>query len=85
MYTHQAVKLKIANRLAQLRKDKHDAGFPFMVTDAEALPQNYAYMEYPDGTVEIVEFSADYKDYRPVRILADQELTEFRERYRLSL
>lgn len=75
---------RIETTLLQLRQQKHKAGFPFMVTDASALPENQAYMEYADGKVEIVEFTQDYKDYFVIRTLGIKEAADFRTKYRLN-
>ncbi len=75
---------KINGAIVQLRKQKHKAGFPFMITDEEELPENQAYMEYADGHVEIVEFSKDYRDYKPLKTLNEKESFFLRQKYNLE-
>jgi hypothetical protein len=75
---------KIEQSILTLRKQKHLAGFPFMIDDSEELPSNQAYMEYADGTIEIVEFSADYRDYFSVRRLTKSEVSKIQEKHHLT-
>ena len=64
---------RLHEALVDSRRQKHAAGFPFMITDREQLPTNEAYMEYSDGSVKIVQFTADHRDYQPVRELPPHE------------
>jgi hypothetical protein len=75
---------KIEQSILTLRKQKHLAGFPFMIDDSEELPSNQAYMEYADGTIEIVEFSTDYRDYFSVRKLTKAEVSKIQEKHHLT-
>ena len=75
---------KINGAIIQLRKQKHKAGFPFMITDEEELLENQAYMEYADGHIEIVEFSKDYGNYTLLKILNAQETSILRQKYNLE-
>ncbi|MEY4539760.1 MAG: hypothetical protein RLZZ306_1517 [Bacteroidota bacterium] len=75
---------KIEQSILTLRKQKHLAGFPFMIDDSEELPSNQAYMEYADGTIEIVEFSTDYRDYFSVRKLTKAEVLKIQEKHHLT-
>jgi hypothetical protein len=53
----------------QLRKDKLAAGKPFMINSAE-LPLNQTYMEYPDGSITIVEVAANERSFVTIRQLS---------------
>ena len=75
---------KINGAIVQLRKQKHKAGFPFMITDEEELLENQAYMEYADGHIDIVEFSKDYRDYKSLKTLNEQESFFLRQKYNLE-
>ena len=55
-----------------------------MIDDSETLPSNQAYMEYADGSIEIVEFSKDYRDYFTVKKLNKSEVSIIREKYHLD-
>lgn len=46
----------------RLRDSKLSAGKPFMINSDE-LPSGQSYLEYPDGTVCIVEVSADSRSF----------------------
>jgi hypothetical protein len=67
-----------------LHKQKHQAGFPFMIDDSEELSSNQVYMEYADGRIEIVEFTVDYTEYYTVRQLNQTEVLKVREKYHLN-
>ncbi|MCF0054980.1 hypothetical protein [Dyadobacter sp. CY356] len=78
------IRKTVGNALTELRKQKHQSGYPFMVIDKLALPDSQAFMEYQDGKVEIVEFTGDYNDYHLVEILNEQEAVDFRLKYNLD-
>lgn len=75
---------RIEQSILSLRKQKHQAGFPFMIDDSETLSSNQAYMEYADGSIEVVEFSKDYRDYFTVKKLNKSEVSIIREKYHLD-
>jgi len=75
---------RIESSILLLRKQKHQAGFPFMIDDSEELSSNQVYMEYADGRIEIVEFTADYTEYYRVRQLNQAEVMRVREKYHLN-
>ncbi|WP_439557497.1 hypothetical protein [Dyadobacter sp.] len=83
MHIRYNIQERVVNALVKLREEKHQAGFPFMISDSASLPSNQAYMEYKNGRVDVVEFSGDFKDYHLVRALSDEEIKTFREKYRL--
>lgn len=75
---------RIERSILNLRQQKHEAGFPFMIDDSEELSSSQVYMEYADGRIEIVEFSADYTEYHKVRELNQLEVFMIREKYHLN-
>ncbi len=75
---------RIGERIISLRKQKHDAGFPFMIESNGELPTNQAYMEYADGRVEIVEFHDKFQNYVSLRELNKVELSNFRQKYQMQ-
>ena len=75
---------RIEQSIMMLRQQKHLAGFPFMIEGKGELSLNQAYMEYPDGHIEIVEFSNDFRDYTSVRKLSNTEIAIIRSKYHLE-
>ena len=75
---------RIENALVKLRKQKHQAGFPFIVTDFLFLPEKQAFMEYPDGKVELVQFTKEQETFTLVCVLNSKEVINFRVKYQLS-
>ena len=75
---------RIESSILLLRKQKHQAGFPFMIDDSEELSSNQVYMEYADGRIEIVEFTTNYTEYYTVRQLNQAEVLKVREKYHLN-
>jgi hypothetical protein len=75
---------RISQRISRLRKQKHEAGFPFMIESNGELSANQAYMEYPDGRVEIVEFDNKFQDYVSIKALSKVELSNFRQNYKFQ-
>lgn len=75
---------RIEQSIMMLRQQKHLAGFPFMIEGKGELPLNQAYMEYPDGHIEIVEFSEDFRDYSTIRQLDKLEMSIIRSKYHLE-
>ncbi|MFD2522492.1 hypothetical protein [Emticicia soli] len=75
---------RVTKRITTLRKQKHEAGFPFMVESYGELPTNQAYMEYADGRVEIVEFDDKFQDYASIKELKGKDLSDFRQKYKLQ-
>ncbi|MGN6398483.1 MAG: hypothetical protein ACTHMI_23135 [Mucilaginibacter sp.] len=66
----------------RLRKKKLAAGKPFMINSKD-LPSTQSYLEYPDGSINIVTVAADSRSFEIVRKLSDKEAQSVR--YRFSL
>ena len=75
---------RIEDALVKLRQQKHEAGFPFMIIDFSFLPENQAFMEYPDGKVELVEFTKEQETFTFIRVLDSKEVSDFRVKYQLN-
>jgi hypothetical protein len=75
---------RIEQSILLLREQKHQAGFPFMIEGMGELPNNQAYMEYADGSIEVVAFSANYQDYYTIRKLTEVEIKVLHQRYHLE-
>ena len=74
---------RIAGAIRQLRKKKHQEGFPFMIIDNDVLPDNQAFMEYSDGHIELVEFTKNFDNYTLLKKLSSKETINLREKYNL--
>ncbi len=74
---------RIAEAVQQLRKRKHQEGYPFMIIDNAILSDNQAFMEYSDGHIELVEFTKNFDDYTSLRRLSSNETLNLREKYNL--
>ena len=75
---------RIENALVKLRKQKHQAGFPFMISDFFFLPENQVFMEYPNGKVELVQFTKEQETFTLIRVLDSKEVSDFRVKYQLN-
>jgi hypothetical protein len=45
-----------------LRKKKHRQGLPFMI-NSDILPPDQCYLEYPDGSMKVVEANSRKSDF----------------------
>ena len=60
---------KSASRvIRQLRKRKLDNGQPFMI-NSDDLPSHQCYLEYPDGSIKIVEAGSKGSDFKIIEEL----------------
>ena len=66
----------------QLRRDKLAAGKSFMI-NAPNLPAKQSYMEYPDGSINIVTIAPDERSFIMVRKLTDTQAKAVRNRFNL--
>jgi len=67
----------------QLRKDKLASGKSFMI-NSEELPAKQSYMEYPDGTINIVTIAANERSFVTIRKLSDTEAQAVRHQFNLQ-
>jgi hypothetical protein len=75
---------KITHSLIKLRKEKHQAGEPFMITDDGSLSNNQAFLEFGDGEIQLVEFSNDYHNYEIISTLSKKESNQLRKKHHLK-
>lgn len=52
--------------IQQLRIEKLKNGFPFMINYLE-LPTNICYLEYPDGSIKLMTFKRDARNFTLIR------------------
>ncbi|NTS39424.1 hypothetical protein HRG84_00785 [Flavisolibacter sp. BT320] len=66
-----------------LRKQKLAAGVPFMINSNE-LPSNQCYLEFPDGSIQLVSLSKNGRDFNIIRDLSTQESQQVRVKFGLA-
>jgi len=65
-----------------LRKEQLAAGEFFMINSDE-LPAMQAYLEYPDGSINLVAVAPDERSFTTLRKLSDGEAQALRDRFNL--
>jgi len=68
----------------KLRLQKLKSGFPFMINSKELL-SNQCYLEYPNGTINLVTFKTNARDFNVIRKLSPTEANNLRARYKFYL
>jgi hypothetical protein len=72
---------QIGNTAVQkLRLQKLRSGNPFMINSKELEP-NQCYLEYPDGTIQLVYLKNAAKDFTIIRVLSVSEEEVIRVKY----
>lgn len=72
-----------ANKAIQiLRKKKLQQGLPFMI-NSDILESNQCFLEYPDGSLKIVEADSRGLDFRVVMDLSASETKQLKKRLNL--
>ncbi|WP_028296298.1 hypothetical protein [Olivibacter sitiensis] len=66
-----------------LRKKRLGNGLPFMINSKD-LDDATCYLEYPDGTIQLVEQLSNGMDFRVISTLAEDEANNLRIKYQLS-
>lgn len=66
----------------KLRIQKLNDGIPFMINSGE-LPDGQCYLEYPDGSIQLVSIVPGGRDFIPVRTLTKKEAATIRTKYNL--
>lgn len=56
----------------RLRKEKLANGRPFMI-NAQELPTNQCYLEYPNGSIHLVTLSENKRDFAIIRQLSQKK------------
>lgn len=60
-----------------LRRNKLKHGHPFMI-NSHKLPDDQCYLEYPDGSIQLVTMCRSKKDFEVIRELSTEEQTSIR-------
>lgn len=66
-----------------LRISRLKNGLPFMI-NVKGLEEGLCYMEYPDGSIHLVEKSTDGNDFKTLDVLGMSEALELRRRFNLD-
>jgi hypothetical protein len=68
--------------IKQLRKRKLSEGHPFMI-NSDVLEKGQCYMEYPDGSIKIVEADMKHKEFYVVYELSENDANDIRRKHKL--
>lgn len=68
--------------IKELRKKKLSQGLPFMI-NSDTLDTSQCYLEYPDGSIKIVEADATEKDFQIVLELSIEDANKLRKKLKL--
>ena len=66
----------------KLRLQKLRNGHPFMINSKE-LPTDQCYLEFPDGSIKLVQLKNSAKDFTVLRTLSTDEEQKIRRKYNL--
>ena len=83
MATLQNIESKGTAAVKRLRRQKLAKGLPFMI-DSKELPSNQCYLEYPDGSIQLVALAENKQDFDLIRELSPQESTQVRIKFKLA-
>ena len=72
-----------ANAVRKLRENKLQNGLPFMI-NSKFLPSNQAYLEYPNGSIAIVQIYKSAQDFTIIKQLSNNEINTIRIKHNLS-
>ena len=64
----------------KLRLQKLRNGRPFMI-NSQDLPTDQCYLEFPEGTIKLVQLKQSAKDFTVLRILSAEEEQKIRRKY----
>lgn len=67
----------------ELRRNKLNSGLPFMI-NTNLLRTHQCYMEYPDGSINIVTFCHETIDFKIVASLSANENKKIRRKLKLN-
>ncbi len=84
MSTLQNIEKKGTAAVMRLRSQKLAKGLPFMINSKE-LPTTQCYLEYPNGSIQLVTLSKNAQDYDVIRELSLQEMERLRVRFKLAV
>ncbi len=67
----------------ELRRNKLNSGIPFMI-NTDLLPTNQCYMEYPDGSINILTICSKTWDFKVIGRLSIAENKTIRRKLKLN-
>lgn len=79
----QIIEKKGNDAVQRLRLQKLRSGRPFMI-NAKDLESNQCYLEYPDGSIQLVFLKDAAREFTVIRTLSPSEEESLRNRYVLS-
>jgi hypothetical protein len=74
---------KGTNAVKKLREQKLRSGLPFMI-NVEELSSNQCYLEYPNGTIKLINVAPASRDIDVIRELSPAEANLLRTRFHFS-
>ncbi len=83
MSTLQNIEKKGTAAVKRLRSQKLAKGLPFMINSNE-LPTTQCYLEYPNGSIQLVVLSQTSRDFTVIRELSLPESNRLRATYKLT-
>ncbi len=69
--------------LQLLRKSKLEQGHPFMINSGK-LPLGQCYLEFPNGTIQLVTLTPAKMDFEVIRELSSKEQSSLRKALQLA-
>ncbi|HWB27629.1 MAG TPA: hypothetical protein VG738_19265 [Chitinophagaceae bacterium] len=83
MLTIEKAGIKGTSGVKKLREQKLRGGQAFMI-NVKDLPTYQFYLEYPDGSMHLMDAKKDAKDLTFIRTLTPQEASSIRLRFKFS-
>jgi hypothetical protein len=80
--TAKKLEKSASKAIRQLRKKRLQQGLPFMI-NSDLLPSNQCYLEYPDGSMKIVEANSKGSDFKVIEELGYFDIEFVRRRLKL--
>jgi hypothetical protein len=78
----QEIEQKGTAAVKRLRIKTLKNGYPFMINSKD-LPANQCYLEYPNGSINLVTIAKPAKDFTVIRTLSGEEAELVRDKYNL--
>jgi hypothetical protein len=82
MGTIEELKVISGRVVRQLRKQKLEAGKPFLIW-SDKLPKDQSYLEYPDRSIKIVTVAPDLRSFTVIRELTTGQTNHIRRELNL--
>ena len=79
----QIIEKKGNEAVQKLRLQKLRSGHPFMINSKDLEP-NQCYLEYPDGSIQLVFLKNAAKEFTVIRTLSTSEEQSLRKKHGLS-